>query len=293
MPESQIDILRKEIDSILKRVGRASSDQEIKALDLYLATRYRAMGTAYMQTSGLDPNQQASQANYYLGMAINQYELYPDFDAEDEIAQIYEQRARILEGLGAVSAEAYYQSAIIHAKTRKSYYEAKLDEFRIRRNLPIPFSSIERKGFSSFTPRARQVLSFAQEEARHLQHDYVGSEHVLLGLLREREGVAAKVLSNLHVELNKIRDGVDFCVGRGDRIVPGEIQLATDAKKAIEFADDEARRLGHPYAGTGHLLLGLVREGQGAAAAVLTALRINLEEVRIQTTAVISQGLKD
>lgn len=144
--------------------------------------------------------------------------------------------------------------------------------------------------FDKFTERARKVLSLAQEEAQRFQHNYIGTEHLLLGLVREGEGVAAKVLSNLGVELNKVRSAVEFIIGRGDRIVLGEIGLTPRAKKVIELAVDEARRLNHHYIGTEHLLLGLVREGEGIAAGVLESLGVNLEKVRTQTIQVLSQS---
>jgi len=148
----------------------------------------------------------------------------------------------------------------------------------------------DRDRFDKFTERARKVLSLAQEEAQRFQHNYIGTEHLLLGLVREGEGVAAKVLSNLGVELNKVRSAVEFIIGRGDRIVLGEIGLTPRAKKVIELAVDEARRLNHHYIGTEHLLLGLVREGEGIAAGVLESLGVNLEKVRTQTIQVLSQS---
>src|SRR3990167_4973813 len=122
--------------------------------------------------------------------------------------------------------------------------------------------------FDKFTERARRVLTLAQEEAHRFNHNYIGTEHILLGLVREGDGVAAKVLANLGVELNKVRSAVEFIIGRGDRTVMGEIGLTPRAKKVIELAVDEARRLNHHYIGTEHLLLGLVREGEGIAASV-------------------------
>ena len=134
--------------------------------------------------------------------------------------------------------------------------------------------------FEKFTERARKVLSLAQDEAQRFNHNYIGTEHLLLGLVREGDGVAAKVLANLGVELQKVRSAVEFIIGRGDRIVLGEIGLTPRAKKVIELAVDEARRLNHHYIGTEHLLLGLVREGEGIAAGVLESLGVNLEKVR-------------
>ncbi len=115
--------------------------------------------------------------------------------------------------------------------------------------------------FDKFTERARRVLTLAQEEAQRFNHNYIGTEHLLLGLVREGDGVAAKVLANLGVELNKVRSAVEFIIGRGDRAVLGEIGLTPRTKKVIELAVDEARRLNHHYIGTEHLLLGL-RLGQ-------------------------------
>ena len=143
--------------------------------------------------------------------------------------------------------------------------------------------------FDKFTERARRVLTLAQEEAQRFNHNYIGTEHLLLGLVREGDGVAAKVLSNLGVELNKVRSAVEFIIGRGDRTASGEIGLTPRAKRVIELAVDEARRLNHSYIGTEHLLLGLVREGEGIAAGVLESLGVNLERVRGETTRILAQ----
>ena len=134
--------------------------------------------------------------------------------------------------------------------------------------------------FDKFTDRARKVLTLAQDEAQRFNHNYIGTEHLLLGLVREGEGVAARVLENMNVELPKVRTAVEFIIGRGDRPVVGEVGLTPRAKRVIELAIDEARRLGHNYIGTEHLLLGLVREGEGIAAGVLESLGVNLDKVR-------------
>jgi ATP-dependent Clp protease ATP-binding subunit ClpA len=151
----------------------------------------------------------------------------------------------------------------------------------------------ERDRFDKFTERARKVLSLAQEEAQRFQHNYIGTEHLLLGLVREGEGVAAVVLTKLDVELWKVRDAVEFIIGRGDRIVLGEIGLTPRAKKVIELAVDEARRMNHHYIGTEHLLLGLVREGEGIAAGVLESLGVRLEQVRRETLAVLGGSSRE
>src|SRR5688500_5927513 len=144
--------------------------------------------------------------------------------------------------------------------------------------------------FDKFTERARKVLQLAQEEAQRFNHNYIGTEHLLLGLVREGEGVAAKVLANLGVELNKVRSAVEFIIGRGDRTVTGDIGLTPRAKKVIELSVDEARRLNHHYIGTEHLLLGLVREGEGIAAGVLESLGVSLDKVRNQVIYVLNQS---
>src|SRR4051812_35011985 len=144
--------------------------------------------------------------------------------------------------------------------------------------------------FEKFTERARKVLTLAQEEAQRFNHNYIGTEHLLLGLVREGDGVAARVLNNLGVELNKVRSAVEFIIGRGDRATTGEIGLTPRAKRVIELAVDEARRLNHSYIGTEHLLLGLVREGEGIAAGVLESLGVNLERVRGETTRILAQS---
>ena len=144
--------------------------------------------------------------------------------------------------------------------------------------------------FERFTERARRVLMLAQEEAQRFNHNYIGTEHILLGLVREGEGVAAKVLASMGVELNKVRSAVEFIIGRGDKMVLGEIGLTPRAKKVIELAVDEARRLNHQYIGTEHLLLGLIREGEGIAAGVLESLGVNLDRVRAQVLQAVSQS---
>jgi len=146
--------------------------------------------------------------------------------------------------------------------------------------------------FEKFSERARRVLSLAQEEAQRFNHSYISTEHVLLGLVREADGVAARVLANLGVEPNKVRTAVEFIIGRGERTATGEIGLTPRAKKVIELAVDEARRLNHHYIGTEHLLIGLMREGEGVAAGVLESLGVNLDKVRAETSRILSQTVQ-
>jgi ATP-dependent Clp protease ATP-binding subunit ClpC len=150
----------------------------------------------------------------------------------------------------------------------------------------------DRDRFDKFTERARKVLHLAQEEAQRLHHNYIGTEHLLLGLVREREGVAGKVLTSLGVDLEKVRKAVEDIIGRGDRIVLGEIGLTPRAKKVIELAVDEAKLLDHHYIGTEHLLLGLIREGEGIGARVLESFGLSLEEVRAKTIQVLNEQSK-
>jgi ATP-dependent Clp protease ATP-binding subunit ClpC len=141
-----------------------------------------------------------------------------------------------------------------------------------------------------FTKRARRVLTLAQEEALRLNHNYIGTEHLLLGLVREENGVAVKVLRELGVDPGQVIRAVERTVGRGERAPFGKPTLAPRTKRVIELAVDEARLMGHHYIGTEHLLLGLVREGEGIAVNVLRGLGINLDRVRTQTARNILQN---
>jgi len=144
--------------------------------------------------------------------------------------------------------------------------------------------------FEKFSERARRVLSLAQEEAQRFNHNYIGTEHILLGLVRETEGVAARVLSSLTVDLSKVRSAVEFIIGRGEKPPQGEIGLTPRAKKVVELAVDEARRMNHTYIGTEHLLIGLLREGEGVAAGVLESLGVTLDKVRTETHRILSHS---
>ena len=143
--------------------------------------------------------------------------------------------------------------------------------------------------FEKFSERARRVLSYAQEEAQRFEDNYIGTEHILLGLVRETEGVGARVLINLGVELDKIKSAVEFIIERQEKGSTKEIGLTPTSKKVIELAVDEARRLGHHYIGTEHLLIGLMREGDGVATRVLESLGINLDKLREETSRVLVQ----
>jgi ATP-dependent Clp protease ATP-binding subunit ClpC len=134
--------------------------------------------------------------------------------------------------------------------------------------------------FERFTERAKKVLTLAQEEAERSHHSYIGTEHLLLGLLREGEGLAAKVLNNLGVEIGKVRQTIESVLGRNERIIIQQIIPTSRVKKVIEISFEEARRMGHNYVGTEHLLLGLLIEGEGIAAHVLEDLGATLEKVR-------------
>jgi ATP-dependent Clp protease ATP-binding subunit ClpC len=141
-----------------------------------------------------------------------------------------------------------------------------------------------------FTKRARRVLTFAQEEATRLNHNYIGTEHLLLGLIREEEGLAAKVLRDLGVEQNRVRQVIEDIVGRGQAAPGTRLSLTPRTKRVIELAVDEARRLGHHYIGTEHLLLGLVREGDGIAVNVLKSLNVSPDKVRSQLSRAVLEA---
>jgi ATP-dependent Clp protease ATP-binding subunit ClpC len=134
--------------------------------------------------------------------------------------------------------------------------------------------------FERFTDRARRSVVLAQEEARMLNHDYIGTEHILLGLLHEEDGVAAKALTSLGISLEAARLRIEEIIGRGQATVPGHIPFTPKAKKVLELSLREALQLGHNYIGTEHILLGLIREGEGVAAQVLQELGADLNRVR-------------
>jgi ATP-dependent Clp protease ATP-binding subunit ClpC len=141
--------------------------------------------------------------------------------------------------------------------------------------------------FERFTDRARRAVVLAQEEARMLDHDYIGTEHLLLGLIHEREGVAARALEALGMSLSDVRGEVESVIGRGDTPPAGRIPFTPRAKKVLELSLREALQLGHNYIGTEHILLGLVREGEGVGARVLTERGATLEGVREQVLSII------
>ena len=141
--------------------------------------------------------------------------------------------------------------------------------------------------FERFTDRARRVVVLAQEEARMLNHNYIGTEHILLGLIHEGEGVAARALESLGVSLETVRLQVEEIIGQGQEAPSGHIPFTPRAKKVIELAGREAQDLGHNYIGTEHLLLGLIREGDGVAAQVLARLGVDLAAARLQVTGLL------
>jgi ATP-dependent Clp protease ATP-binding subunit ClpC len=142
--------------------------------------------------------------------------------------------------------------------------------------------------FERFTDRARRVVVYAQEEARLLNHDYIGTEHLLLGLIHEGEGVAAKALEDLGISLQAVRAQVEQIIGQGQSRPSGHIPFTPRAKKVLELSLREAKQLGHNYIGTEHILLGLIREGQGVAAQVLVKLGGDLSRVRQQVIQLLS-----
>ena len=149
--------------------------------------------------------------------------------------------------------------------------------------------------FERFTDRARRVVVLAQEEARMLNHNYIGTEHLLLGLIHEGDGVAAKALESLNISLGAVREQVQEIIGKGQQAPSGHIPFTPRAKKVLELSLREALQLGHNYIGTEHILLGLIREGEGVAAQVLVKLGADLGRVRQQVIQLLSgyQGGKE
>ena len=144
--------------------------------------------------------------------------------------------------------------------------------------------------FGRFTERAQRVIVLSQEEARRLGHNVVGTEHILLGLIAEGEDVAARSLLSMGISIDQVRGEVERIIGRGGQPTQGQIGFTPRSKRVLELAFDEARRLGHTYIGTEHLLLGLIREGEGVAAQVLNNLGADLEKVRAQVTSQLGGG---
>ncbi len=142
--------------------------------------------------------------------------------------------------------------------------------------------------FDRFTDRARRVIVLAQDEARMLNHNYIGTEHLLLGLIHEGEGVAAKALESLGISLEAVREQVEEIIGQGQQAPAGHIPFTPRAKKVLEFSMREALQINHPYIGTEHILLGLIREGEGVAAQVLIKLGADLNRVRNQVLQLLS-----
>ena len=143
--------------------------------------------------------------------------------------------------------------------------------------------------FERFTDRARRVAVLAQEEARMLHHDHIGTEHILLGLLREGEGVAATALESLGISLEAVRQQVEEIIGQGQQAPSGHIPFTPRAKKVLELSLREALQLGHNYIGTEHILLGLIAEREGVAAQVLSELGADLDGAREQVIRLLEE----
>ncbi len=144
--------------------------------------------------------------------------------------------------------------------------------------------------FEKFTDRARRVVVLAQEEARMLNHNYIGTEHFLLGLIHEGDGVAARALESLGIRPEVVRQHVEEMIGQGQQAPSGHIPFTPRAKKALELSLRESQQLGHHYIGTEHILLGLIREGEGVAAQVLVKLGADLNRVREQVLQLLGDS---
>jgi hypothetical protein len=161
---------------------------------------------------------------------------------------------------------------------------------RMPRGLPAQERGIMRGQFQGFTNRARQVFATAQEEAQRFNYNYIGTEHMLLGLLHDPESLAAKVMGDVGVDLEELRQAVEHIMGRGERMTLGDVGLTPLAKKSIKLAVAEARSMGHHYIGTEHLLLGMIRLGEGLAAGVLESRGVTPERTRAETLRRLREG---
>ena len=146
------------------------------------------------------------------------------------------------------------------------------------------------KNWERFTQRARRVLSLAQEEAERLNHNYIGSEHLLIGLLREEGGVAGRVLRDVGLEVGRVQAMVERMVGTGTRTPFTKIELAPTTKRVLELAVEEARRMGQHYISTEHLLLGLARQNDGTVVDILKKFGVTTEQIRRQTRRMLKES---
>ncbi len=166
------------------------------------------------------------------------------------------------------------------------FRRAEIEEYVRRQRVNAVEDSAEKmKKFEEFevTERARRVLAFAYEESRQMRHEYVGTEHLLLGLMHEKEGIAGMVLKNMGVgDVVQVRDLVGTFVAKGTKEVKGKFSMTRHARKALGFAGDEAKKLNHRFIGTEHILLGMVREGEGLGVDVLKKLNVDVQQVHIQ-----------
>jgi excisionase family DNA binding protein len=209
---------------------------------------------------------------------LSAYRIGADYRFAPSDLQDYLQRQRIV-------AHVQKEQSMNPNQLRDPFIQLFREIFQSKR---IPAMTINR--FDKFTEQARRVLALAQEEALRFKHNYIGTEHLLLGLIREKEGVTAQVLNNLGVELDQVRHAIETIIGQGEYIASGAIGLTPRSKKVIHLAVEEANRLHHHYVGTEHILLGLIREGQGVAAGILEHnAGLQLERVREETLRVLSQ----
>ncbi len=225
-------------------------------------------------------NQQVALAAMLQLLALNGWEVDPD-PAEATRAVVAELAAGTLDTSGVAVWLAPRLRPLGHAVTCAK--EASMRRWRPLVALSMGMATMRRqpKGmFQRFTDRARRAVHLAQEEARLLRHNYVGTEHLLLGLLYEGEGVAAKTLGSLGISLEAVRAQVEQIIGHGPTTPTGHIPFTPRAKKVLELSLREALQLGHHYIGTEHLLLGLLREGEGVAAQVLARLGADHARVR-------------
>jgi len=152
-------------------------------------------------------------------------------------------------------------------------------------------ASVGASPFDRFTDSGKRVLALAQDEAIRHNHNYIGTEHLLAALIRDTDSIAARALTSLGIELTKVRTALDFIVGRGAQTTsPSEITLSPRTKKVIEFAIDEARKFGHSHAGPEHILLGLVREGEGIASGILESLGVSMARARAKVLELLKES---
>jgi prophage maintenance system killer protein len=296
-------VIRLDVADLVVIAGQTLSldmDATLGMLDIAAAETALAEARDPAGTSGRDRDDQASAAASLLRALIV---CHPFRDGNQQVAFVAMVQSLAMNGWQADLHPAEAAAAIISGLAAGTLTAADAAAWLSPLLFPLPGNGprtrerpmprllpgrAKRRGFHRYTGRARRVVVLAQEDARALKHNYIGTEHILLGLVHEGEGVAAKALESLGISLEGVRQQVEEIIGQGQQAPSGHIPFTPRAKKVLELSLREALRLGHNYVGTEHLLLALIREGHGVAAQVLERLGADLNRVRQQVIQLLA-----